>query len=339
MTIFTTQLPASNAYNINPKSLEVGVRFRSDVAGQITGVRFYKVSGNSGQHSGQLWTNTGTLLGSVAFSGESATGWQTQSFPSPIPIQAGTTYVASYFTTTGYSDTTNFFANAGVDNPPLHALQSSASALNGIYSYSSAPVFPTQSTQSTNYWVDVVFAESSSTTPAANPTPALSSLIPSSATTGSPAFGLTVNGSNFISSSTVLWNGQARATVFVSSTLLNASILASDLTASTTTAVTVFNPPPGGGTSTALAFLVYTPPPPNPVPAIAALSSSSASAGSPGFSLGVTGVNFISSSTVFWNGQARATSFVSSTALNASILAGDLASPSTAAITVVNPAP
>jgi hypothetical protein len=256
VTIFTTQLPAANGYNINPKSLEVGVRFHSDVAGQITAIRFYKVSGNSGQHSGHLWSNTGTLLGSVAFTGETATGWQTMSFPSPISIQANTTYVASYFTTTGYADTANFFATAGVDNPPLHAPQSSANALNGFYSYSGAPVFPSNSTNSTNYWVDVVFSVPGSTSAAANPVPTVSSLNPSSATAGSPAFTIAVNGSNFISSSTVLWNGQARATVFVSSTLLNASILAGDLASPATAAVAVLNPTPGGGTSTAATFMI-----------------------------------------------------------------------------------
>ena len=121
---------------------------------------------------------------------------------------------------------------------------------------------------------------------------------------------------------------------------MNASILAGDLVAPTTAAVTVFNPAPGGGTSTAVNFPVYAPPPPpNPVPSLTALSPSSATAGSPGFILGVNGSNFISSSTVLWNGQARATVFVSSTLLNASILAGDLAAPTTAAVTVFNPAP
>ena len=157
----------------------------------------------------------GDSLGSVTFSGESATGWQTMSFPSPIPIQANTTYVASYFTTTGYADTTNYFTTAGVDNPPLHALQSGFDGLNGVYGYSSAPVFPSQSTNDTNYWVDVVFAVPGSTSPTTNPVPTISSLSPSSATAGSPAFTLAVNGSNFISSSTVRLERPSRATTFL----------------------------------------------------------------------------------------------------------------------------
>ena len=52
------------------------MKFRSDVAGQVTGVRFYKGSGNTGTHIGNLWSSTGTLLASATFTGESASGWQ-----------------------------------------------------------------------------------------------------------------------------------------------------------------------------------------------------------------------------------------------------------------------
>ena len=54
--------------------------------------------------------------------------------------------------------------------------------------------------------------------------PALSSLAPSSATAGGPAFTLTANGSNFVSGAAVHWNGAARTTTFVSGTQLRATI-------------------------------------------------------------------------------------------------------------------
>src|SRR5262249_31311658 len=63
------------------------------------------------------------------------------------------------------------------------------------------------------------------------------------------SFTLTVNGSNFVSASVVQWNGSARPTTFVSSTQLTAQIQASDIAASGDVAITVFTPPPGGGTS------------------------------------------------------------------------------------------
>ena len=104
-------------------AVELGVRFRSDVVGSITGIRFYKASTNTGTHIGNLWTNTGTLLATATFSGESASGWQTVSFSTPVTIAANTTYVASYFAPVGhYSADSNYFAGTGVDNAPLHAL-------------------------------------------------------------------------------------------------------------------------------------------------------------------------------------------------------------------------
>ena len=73
---------------------EVGLKFRSNTDGFITGVRFYKgFSTNGGRHIGRLWTNSGTLLGSVTFANETISGWQEANFPTPIPVTAGTVYV------------------------------------------------------------------------------------------------------------------------------------------------------------------------------------------------------------------------------------------------------
>ena len=41
---------------------------------------------------------SGTLLASATFTNESASGWQQVNFSNPVPITAGTTYVASYHT-------------------------------------------------------------------------------------------------------------------------------------------------------------------------------------------------------------------------------------------------
>lgn len=88
-----------------------------------------------------------------------------------------------------------------------------------------------------------------------NPVPSISSLSPTSAVTGSAAFTLTVAGTNFISDSTVDWNGSPRSTSFLSSTELQAQILASDIAAVGSASVTVINPAPGGGTSNTLTFM------------------------------------------------------------------------------------
>jgi concanavalin A-like lectin/glucanase superfamily protein/List-Bact-rpt repeat protein len=88
------------------------------------------------------------------------------------------------------------------------------------------------------------------------PAPSLSSLAPGTAIAGAPDFLLTVSGAAFVSGSSIQWNGASRATTFVSGTQLRATISASDVTAAGTAQVTVFTPPPGGGTSNALAFTI-----------------------------------------------------------------------------------
>ena len=89
-----------------------------------------------------------------------------------------------------------------------------------------------------------------------NPVPASSSLSPSSAAPGGAAFTLTVNGSNFVSNSTVQWKGANRVTTFVSATQLTAAILTADILTAGTAAVTVVNPTPGGGTSNTSTFTI-----------------------------------------------------------------------------------
>ncbi len=99
-----------------------------------------------------------------------------------------------------------------------------------------------------------VFQALQALAPVDNPVPALSSLSPASAPAGGPAFTLTVNGSNFVPSSVVRWNGSARATTFVNAGQLTVAISAGDIAAQGSAQITVFNPTPGGGTSNTLPF-------------------------------------------------------------------------------------
>jgi hypothetical protein len=151
----------SVASAVDPSAVNLGVQFTPSVDGWIAGIRFYKGPGNTGTHTGELWTTGGTLLGQVTFTGETASGWQEADFSSPIAVNAGTTYVASYFAPSGgYSYTPAGFASAGVTNGPLAAPQSTAVASgNGVYSYSSSPSFPANTYNANNYWVDVVFTQ------------------------------------------------------------------------------------------------------------------------------------------------------------------------------------
>src|SRR6202034_4445691 len=78
----------------------------------------------------------------------------------------------------------------------------------------------------------------------------------------------------------------------------------------------------------------------NPVPFIAQpLVPDAAVPGGAEFTLTVNGAGFVAGSVVNWNGSPRATTFVSSSQLTAKILASDIATASTGAVTVVNPSP
>ena len=96
-SIWPTNATPSVAAWDDSTSLELGVKFQTDVAGYITGVRFYKGAGNTGTHTGSLWDTQGNLLARATFTNETASGWQNVVFQTPVLITAGTTYVASYF--------------------------------------------------------------------------------------------------------------------------------------------------------------------------------------------------------------------------------------------------
>ncbi|MGR9107449.1 MAG: DUF4082 domain-containing protein, partial [Gammaproteobacteria bacterium] len=166
----------------DPAAVELGVKFRSDVNGYITGIRFYKGTANTGTHIGNLWSNTGTLLATGTFSGETASGWQELSFANAFPISANTVYIASYFAPNGgYAINTGYFATSGVDNGPLHALQNGVNGGNGVFLYGTSSGFPTNTYNSSNYWVDVKFT--TATAPDTTP-PSVTGTTPSNGATG-----------------------------------------------------------------------------------------------------------------------------------------------------------
>ena len=143
----------------------LGVKFRSDVAGAIAGIRFYKADANTGAHVGNLWTSDGTLLATVTFSNETASGWQQAFFAAPVAIASNTVYVASYHANNGhYSEDDYYFDGKGMDNPPLHAPADEVVDGNGVYAYGSSSAFPNRTWRAANYWVDVVFLAGSSPT-------------------------------------------------------------------------------------------------------------------------------------------------------------------------------
>ena len=165
-TIWNVSDTPSQAAVTDGRALELGVKFQADVGGNITGLRFYKGAANTGLHVGKLWSRTGALLASATFTNETTSGWQEVQFAAPVAIQAGTTYVASYYSPSGYFALNKGYFATSYYNPPLRALANGADGGNGVYKYGESG-FPTLSTNANNYWVDVVFSpsETGDTTP------------------------------------------------------------------------------------------------------------------------------------------------------------------------------
>ncbi|AGY56707.1 N,N-dimethylformamidase beta subunit family domain-containing protein [Gloeobacter kilaueensis] len=155
-SVFTTQTPASPNVTDNT-SYELGMKFVSAKAGQITAIRYWKASSDTTTtHTGKIWSASGTLLASVNFTGETASGWQQQTLATPLSIQASTTYVVSVNTSNYFAFTNGALASAVVNGD----LSSVADGANGVYG--SAGNFPTSSYQNSNYFRDIVFVAGSS---------------------------------------------------------------------------------------------------------------------------------------------------------------------------------
>jgi ABC-type phosphate/phosphonate transport system substrate-binding protein len=152
--------------------------------------------------------------------------------------------------------------------------------------------------------------------------PIIESVEPSSVTAGGPSFTLTVNGAGFVDGSVVNWNqkpcnASPLTTTYVSATQLTVFVSATCIATAEVVELTVTNPSPGG-TSPQFAFDVD-----NPVPKLISLTPASIIAGGIGFTLTLTGSDFVKGSLVEWNGKGLTTTYVSPTELQATVPASD----------------
>ena len=167
-----------------------------------------------------------------------------------------------------------------------------------------------------------------------NPTPQISGISPTTVTTVNGGLTMTVTGSGFVPTSAVTWNGAARTTSYLSATQLQFQLLSADVAAVGTVQISVSNPAPGGGAASPTQLtIVY------PVPVITSLNPAAAVAGGSSFTLTVNGSGFSPSSIVQYNGTPRTTTYVNSSTLTIPVSTTDIATPTTAQITVVTPSP
>jgi len=172
---FTPAVASVNDTN----AVELGVKFRSDVAGFVTGARFYKGAQNTGTHTAHLWSSGGTPLGSMTFSGETASGWQQAQLVPPVAIDANTLYVVSYHAPAGHYAFDSAYFEAPRESGPLLAPSSAEAGGNGVFAYGPVSAFPGNTFNATNYWVDVVFEDGP---PDPNPPTVVSTTPPAGAT-------------------------------------------------------------------------------------------------------------------------------------------------------------
>ena len=171
---------------------------------------------------------------------------------------------------------------------------------------------------------------------AQSPTPSITSLSPSSVSTGSSPASMTINGTGFLTTSTVTFNGIAHTPTYVNASQLTISLTAADLATAGSYPVVVTNPAPGGGASAPVNFTVLTN---NPVPTVTTLSPAFLSVGALAQTLIINGTGFVATSTVTFNGVAHAATYVKASQLTISITTSDLATAGSYPVVVTNPAP
>ena len=131
-------------------SIELGVQFSSSIECEVTAIRFYKSTQNTGTHYVSLWDSTGDLLVQQVATGETVSGWQEITLEVPMLINAGEQYTASYFAPVGrYSVDSGYFTPGSVVSGPL-------TGTVGVYRYGAVPAYPTGIFGNANYWVDIV---------------------------------------------------------------------------------------------------------------------------------------------------------------------------------------
>jgi len=143
------------------QAVELGLRFQTDRDGFVAGVLFYR-------HShwwelglpfvGHLWSAAGDLLATQTIT-STGDDFPYIRFDQPVPVQAGQTYVVSYYTPYGhYASTENYF-DSPVTAPPFTTVVDAAGG-SGVYTYSEGGGFPDQTWHASNYWVEPVFTTS-----------------------------------------------------------------------------------------------------------------------------------------------------------------------------------
>ncbi|MCI0704757.1 MAG: DUF4082 domain-containing protein [Planctomycetia bacterium] len=158
-SVWSNSATPTNAVDPDTEPVEVGVRFSVDAAGELLAIRFYRGVAIDSGYTVHLWDEDGNLLGSGSvIEGQSSTpGWQTVYLNSPVTLQTGKTYIASYYASEGGYAADELGLTDGIESGPINLLPSDSNGGNGVYRYGTGGGFPTLTYQDTNYWVDMLY--------------------------------------------------------------------------------------------------------------------------------------------------------------------------------------
>jgi hypothetical protein len=180
-SLFTSQVPASTDNSDGAPGITFAVTLRFAQAGTVTAVRFYSTTTVSGTYTGAAWQVTasdagfggnGTLLASkVKPTAPTGGAWNTITFDTPVSVVPGVLYRFAVHSSAGrYVATLNFFTgaltNGDITAPADHSDPVALGELwQGTFTINAALDYPRQTGSSANYFVDVDYAPTSSTTP------------------------------------------------------------------------------------------------------------------------------------------------------------------------------
>jgi uncharacterized protein DUF4082 len=137
--------------------IEVAMKFRSTEAATIVGIRYFKTSGNIGNHVAQFYSaDDSVLLATAAFTNETDSGWQSVNFPTAVTIKPNVTYIAAYYSSLGFYTSTDGMLQSSITNAPFRILSDGEDGPNGVFKYTNRPAFPDTAWIQTYYWIDLI---------------------------------------------------------------------------------------------------------------------------------------------------------------------------------------
>lgn len=158
-SLFTnSETPATNP---NDGPIEIGTVIRPAVNGQVTHFRFWKsVKNDASTFTLNARAMNGQVLWSQTFKAQGQNGWLRVPITPALNVTGGTDYLFSYHSPSGrHGQRQNVFTSSRTRGN----LMAPASPVNGRYKSGEVSVFPDETANAENYFVDIVFRKAAAT--------------------------------------------------------------------------------------------------------------------------------------------------------------------------------